>query len=166
MPVDRATLTADDFFPLKEWRVLALASYMLPDPYTGCDGVEQVAEDRYRVTTRAATRKGMMDVTLELRLMEPIEEMKMVFSPLLDRFYGGQDYRDRAVKISDSGRIRNELQTLCSEAISYLPNDHMMIDFDLVDESVLAHDKKELIRQVLTWYKSEHPLWFEWLELG
>ncbi len=166
MPVHRATLTADDFFPLKEWRVLALASYMLPDPYTGCDGVEQVAEDRYRVTTRAATRSGMMDVTLELRLMEPMDEMRMVFSPLLDRFYGGQDYRERAVKISDSGRIRNELQTLCSEAISYLPNDHMMIDFDLVDESVLAHDKKELIRQVLTWYKAEHPLWFEWLELG
>jgi hypothetical protein len=166
MPVDRATLTADDFFPLKEWTVLALASYMLPDPYTGCAGVEQVAEDSYRVTTRAATRKGMMDVTLELRLMEPVEEMRMVFSPLLDRFYGGQDYRERAVKISDSGRIRNELQTLCSEAISYLPNDHMMIDFDKVDESVLAPDKKELIRQVLTWYKAEHPLWFEWLEMG
>ena len=165
MPVQRATLTADDFFPLKEWRVLALASYMLPDPYTGCDGVEQVAEDRYRVTTRAATRRGMMDVTLELRLMEPMDQMQMVFSPLLDRFYSGQDYRERAVKISDSGRIRNELQTLCSEAISYLPNDHMMIDFDLVDESVLAHDKKELIRQVLTWYKAEHPLWFEWLEI-
>ena len=32
----QATLTADDFFPNKEWRVLALASYMLPDPYTGC----------------------------------------------------------------------------------------------------------------------------------
>ena len=166
MPVQRATITADDFFPHKEWRVLALASYMLPDPYTGCDGVEKVAEDRYRVTTRAATRRGMMEVTLELRLMEPVEEMRMVFSPLLDRFYGGQDYHDRAVKISDSGRIRNELQTLCSEAISYLPNDHMMIDFDLVDASVLAPDKKELIRQVLTWYKAEHPLWFEWLELG
>ncbi|MDX2435488.1 MAG: hypothetical protein QNL88_00425 [Acidobacteriota bacterium] len=165
MPVHKATLTADDFFPLKEWRVLALASYMLPDPYTGCDGVEKVADDRYRVTTRAATRRGMMDVTLELRLMEPVDEMQMVFSPLLDRFYGGQDYRERAVKISDSGRIRNELQTLCSEAISYLPNDHMLIDFDLVDESVLPHDKKELIRKVLTWYKAEHPRWFEWLDM-
>ena len=108
----------------------------------------------------------MMDVTLELRLMEPVDEMRMVFSPLLDRFYGGQDYRERAVKISDSGRIRNELQTLCSEAISYLPNDHMMLDFDRVDESVLPLDKKELIRKVLKWYKAEHPLWFEWLEMG
>jgi hypothetical protein len=92
--------------------------------------------------------------------------MQMVFSPLLDRFYGGQDYRQRAVKISDSGRIRNELQTLCSEAISYLPNDHMLIDFDQVDESVLASDKKDLIQQVLRWYKAEHPLWFEWLEMA
>ncbi len=63
----------------------------------------------------------MVDVTVSLRLMEPMDEMQMVFSPLLDRFYAGQDYRSRAVKISDSGRIRNELQTLCSEAIEYLP---------------------------------------------
>jgi hypothetical protein len=165
MPVHRRTITADDFFPLKEWRVLALAGYMLPDPYTGCGGVEQVAEDVYRVTTRAATRRGMVDVSLDLRLMEPVDEMRMVFSPLLDRFYAGQDYRTRAVKISDSGRIRNELQTLCSEAIEYLPGDHMMVHFDQVDDAVLPQDKKELIRQVLRWYKREHPLWFEWLEL-
>ena len=57
--------------------------------------------------------------TLTLRLMEPIEEMRMVFSPLLDRFYAGQDYRTRPVKISDSGRIRNELQTLALEAIEF-----------------------------------------------
>jgi hypothetical protein len=166
MPVHRPTLTADDFFPLKEWRVLALAGYMLPDPYTGSRGVEKVDSERFRVTTRAATRKGMMDVTLVMRLMEPMDEMRMVFSPLLDRFYAGQDYRERPVKISDSGRIRNELQTLCSEAIEYLANDHMMVHFDQVDASVLPHDKKELIRQVLRWYKAEHPLWFEWLELG
>jgi len=41
----------------------------------------------------------------------------------------------------------------------------MMVDFDLVDESVLSHDKKELIQRVLRWYKAEHPLWFEWLEI-
>jgi hypothetical protein len=165
MPVDRRTLTADDFFPLKEWKVLALDGYLLPDPYSGAEGVEQVAEDRYRVTTRAATRLGMIDATLELQLMEPREEMRMVFSPLLDRFYSGQDYRDRAVKISDSGRIRNELQTLCSEAIEYLPDDHMLVRFDLIDESVLPRDKKELIREVLDWYKANHPIWFNWLEM-
>jgi hypothetical protein len=165
MPVDRRTITADDFFPLKEWRVLALDGYMLPDPYSGADGVEQVAEDRYRVTTRAATKLGVIDVTLELQLMEPFEQMRMVFSPLLDRFYSGQDYRDRAVKISDSGRIRNELQTLCSEAIEYLPNDRLLVRFDLIDDSVLPRDKRELIREVLDWYKANHPIWFTWLEI-
>jgi hypothetical protein len=165
MPVDRRTLTADDFFPLKEWKVLALDGYLLPDPYSGAEGVEQVAEDRYRVTTRAATRLGVIDATLELQLMEPPEEMRMVFSPLLDRFYSGQDYRERAVKISDSGRIRNELQTLCSEAIEYLPDDRMLVNFDLIDESVLPRDKKELIREVLDWYKANHPIWFSWLEM-
>jgi len=165
MPVDRRTITADDFFPLKEWRVLALAGYMLPDPYSGNEGVEQVADDRYRVTTRAATRLGVIDATLELRLMEPVEQMRMVFSPLLDRFYSGEDYRDRAVKVSDSGRIRNELQTLCSEAIEYMPDDRMLVRFDLIDDSVLPRDKTELIREVLEWYKANHPIWFNWLEM-
>jgi len=165
MPVDRRTISADDFFPLKEWRVLALDGYMLPDPYSGAAGVEQVAENRYRVTTRAATRQGVIDATVELELMEPFEEMRMVFSPLLDRFYSGQDYRDRAVKISDSGRIRNELQTLCSEAIEYLPDDRMLVRFDLIDDSVLPRDKRELIREVLDWYKANHPTWFSWLEM-
>jgi hypothetical protein len=165
MPVDRRTITADDFFPLKEWRVLALDGYMLPDPYSGAEGVEQVGDDRYRVTTRAATRLGIIDATLEFRLMEPIEEMRMVFSPLLDRFYSGQDYRRRAVKISDSGRIRNELQTLCSEAIEFLPDDRMLVRFDQIDESVLPSDKRDLIREVLVWYKANHPTWFDWLEM-
>ena len=129
---------------------------------------EEVVEgDRrnIKVTTRAATRLGMIDVTLHLRLMEPVDEMQMVFSPLLDRFYSGQDYRDRAVKISDSGRIRNELQTLCSEAIEYLPDDRMLVDFNLIDDAVLAPDKRELIREVLVWYKKNHPNWFKWLEM-
>jgi len=165
MPVDRRTLTADDFFPLKEWRVLALAGYMLPDPYSGANGVEQVAEDRFRVTTRAATRLGVIDATVELQLMEELEQMRMVFSPLLDRFYSGQDYRERAVKISDSGRIRNELQTLCSEAIEYLPDDRMLVRFDQIDDSVMPSDKRELIREVLDWYKANHPIWFNWLEM-
>jgi hypothetical protein len=165
MPVDRRTITADDFFPLKEWRVLALAGYLLPDPYSGAQGVEHLADDRYRVTTRAATRLGVIDATLDFRLMEPIEEMRMVFSPLLDRFYSGQDYRQRAVKISDSGRIRNELQTLCSEAIEYLPDDRMLVRFDQIDESVLPADKRDLIREVLVWYKVNHPTWFSWLEM-
>jgi len=87
----------------------------------------------------------------------------MVFSPLLDRFYAGQDYRQRAVKISDSGRIRNELQTLCADAIEYMPDDRMVVRFDLVDDSVLPADKKALIQEVLAWYQEQHPIWFQWL---
>ena len=128
-------------------------------------GVEQISDDVYKVTTRAATRAGMVDVTLSLRLMEPMDEMRMVFSPLLDRFYAGQDHRSRAVKISDSGRIRNELQTLCSEAIEYLPNDRMVVNFDQVDDAVLPPDKKSLIQEVLAWYQKHHPIWFQWLKL-
>ena len=40
-------------------------------------------------------------------------------TPLLTRFLAGEDFRSRPVRISDSGRIRNELQTLCSEALDY-----------------------------------------------
>jgi hypothetical protein len=165
MPLHRRAFTVDELFPRKDWRVLALAGYMLPDPYTGAPGVESLTEGSYRVTTRAATRLGMLEVTLALRLMEPFEQMRMVFSPLLDRFYAGQDFRTRAVKISDSGRIRNELQTLASEAIEYLPDDRMRVHFDQVDDAVLPPDKKELIQQVLRWYKANHQIWFRWLEL-
>jgi len=165
VPVGRRTLTADDLFPEKRWRVLALASFMLPDPYTGAPGVEEVGPDTYRVTTHAATRHGIVEVALTLRLMEQRSQMRMVFSPLLDRFYAGQNFRERPVKVSDSGRIRNELQTLASEAISYLPGDRMRVRFDTIDDAVLPPDKKTLIQEVLGWYKQHHPVWFRWLEL-
>ena len=163
MPLDRRNVTIDDFFPQKHWRVLAIASYMLSDPYTGASGVAEVEPGIYRVTSRAATEKGILEVVLTLRLVKPIEEMRHVFSPLLDRFYAGQDYKNRPVKISDSGRIRNELQTLASEAIHYGPDGRMSVAFDRIDDAVLAPDKRELIREVLRWYKQSHPIWFRWL---
>jgi len=163
MPAGVRTATADDFFPDKEWRVLSLSSAMLEDPYTGMPGVKELGDDVYQVTTLAATRDGMVEVKLSLRLMEPMDEMRMVFSPLLDRFYAGQDYRTRAVKISDSGRIRNELQTLCADAIEYLPNDQMVVHFGKVEDAVLPPDKKVLIQEVLAWYQEQHPIWFRWL---
>jgi hypothetical protein len=165
MPLKRRSIVVDDFFPEKEWRVLALAGYMLPDPYTGAPGVERLAEDVWQVTSRGATRKGIMEVTFTLRLMEPLDEMRMVFSPLLDRFYAGQDYRTRAVKISDSGRIRNELQTLALEAIEFSSDGRLRLHFDRIDDAVLSPDKKRLIQEVLAWYKENHPIWFRWLDL-
>ena len=143
--------------------MLSLNSAMLEDPYTGMPGVKELGDDVYQVTTLAATRAGMVEVKLSLRLMEPMDEMQMVFSPLLDRFYAGQDYRTRAVKISDSGRIRNELQTLCADAIEYLPNDQMVVHFGKVEDAVLPPDKKVLIQEVLAWYQEQHPIWFRWL---
>lgn len=166
MPVGKRTVTVDDFLPEKEWRVLALAGYMLPDPYTGSPGVEEMETGVYRVTSRAATRCGMLEVKLTLRLMEAMDEMKLVFSPLLDRFYAGTDYRTRPVKVSDSGRIRNELQTLASESLEYLPDDRIRVHFDRIDDAVMAPDKKALIRDVLNWYKTNHPAWFRWVEIG
>jgi hypothetical protein len=166
MPLRQRVIRADDLFPNKQWKVLALAGYMLPDPYTGANGVEEVRENVYRVTTHAATRMGILEVRLALRLMETNEQMRLVFSPLLDRFYNGQDYRQRPVKISDSGRIRNELQTLCSEALEPLPSDRIRVHFDQVDDAVLPPDKKRLIQEVLQWYKEKHPIWFHWLELS
>jgi hypothetical protein len=164
MPMHKRTILADDLFPNKDWSVLALAGYMLPDPYTGAEGVVETRENVYRVTTHAATRRGILEVKLSLRLMEPNEEMRLVFSPLLDRFYSGQDYTNRPVKISDSGRIRNELQTLCSEALEPLPGDRIKVHFEQIDDAVMPHDKKRLIQEVLTWYKEKHPIWFQWLE--
>lgn len=164
IPTGARTLRADDFFPNKEWEVLSLASSMLPDPYTGMHGVEEVREGEYRVTTRASTRRRMMDVTLTLRAMEPMDEMRMAFSPLLDRFYAGQDYTTRPVRVSDSGRIRNELQTLCAEAIEYLPDGKVMVHLNRLHDAVLPQDKKQLIREVLAWYRKNHPVWFGWQE--
>ncbi len=35
--------------------------------------------------------------------------------------------------------------------------------FESIDDAVLAQDKRELIREVLRWYKQTHPMWFQWL---
>jgi hypothetical protein len=166
MPLGKKTITADDFFQKKEWHVLSLMGSMLPDPYTGLPGVEQVQQGVYRVTTRASSERGILDVTLTLRLMESFDQTRLVFSPLLDRFYRGQDWKTRPVKVSDSGRIRNELQTLASEALEYFGDNGIRIHFDRIDDAVLSPDKKQLIREVLTWYREHHPIWFSWLEMA
>ncbi len=166
MPLDKPTVTVDDFFPRKRWRMLAISGYMLPDPYTGSSGVEEVMPQAYRVTTTAATRYGILEVTLQLRLLETMDQSRLVFSPLLDRFFAGEDFRQRPVKISDSGRIRNEIQTWCLEALEFFGDDGIRIHFDQIDDAVLPREKQDLIREVLTWYKENHPIWFQWLEIA
>ncbi|RMH17813.1 MAG: hypothetical protein D6696_14655 [Acidobacteria bacterium] len=166
IPCDRHALTVDDFFPRKKWRVLALAGRILADPYTGEPGVERVGDRTYRVVVRAATRHRLRSVALTLRLRESMEQSRLIFLPLLERFYAGQDYRTRPVKVSDSGRLRNELQTLCSDALDHVGSDGIRVHFERIDDAVMPPDKKALIRQVLTWYKENHPIWFRWLELA
>ncbi len=165
VPLDRRVLRADDLLPDKDWRVLASIGYMSDDPYTGAPGVEKIRDGVYRVTTRLATRKASSLITFTLRLMEPMEQARLVFSPLLVRFLSGVDYRTRAVKVSDSGRIRNELQTMFSQALSY-DNDSVRVHFDRIDERVIPSENQKIIRSALEWYKANHPVWFEWLHIS
>jgi hypothetical protein len=164
MPLGKPVLQADDFLPDKDWHVLASVGYIGDDPYTGAPGVTQVSDKIYRVTTRLATRKASSRITFTLRLMESFEETRQVFSPLLVRFLSGVDHSTRPVKVSDSGRIRNELQTMIPQALEH-EGDRIRVHFDKINEMVLPPDKQATIRSVLQWYKSHHPVWFEWLEL-
>jgi len=165
IPMRRHVLRADDMLPEKHWGVLASIGYMCDDPYTGAPGVTQISEGRYRVSTLLATRNASSLITFTFRLMEPLGETRHVFSPLLVRFLSGVDHTRRAVKISDSGRIRNELQTMLSQALDY-EGDVMRVHFDRVDEKVMPRDKQAAIREVLQWYKANHPVWFRWLEIA
>jgi hypothetical protein len=164
IPMRQRTLKASDFLPEKKWGVLASIGYLCDDPYTGTEGVEQIDELRYRVTTRLFTDNASSKITFTLRLKDSLEQSRLVFSPLLVRFLDGDDWTQRAVKISDSGRIRNELQTLISQALEY-DGDDIRVHFDRIDEKVLPKASQVTIRKVLEWYKVNHPVWFEWLHL-
>jgi hypothetical protein len=164
MPLGKPVLQADDFLPDKDWHVLASVGYVCEDPYTGAPGVTRVASDTYRVTTRLATRKASSRITFTLRLMESFETTRQVFSPLLVRFLSGVDHTTRPVKVSDSGRIRNELQTMIPQALEH-DGERIRVHFERINEMVLSREKQATIREVLRWYKAHHPVWFEWLDL-
>jgi hypothetical protein len=165
MPLGNRVLRAGDFLPEKAWSVLASIGYMCDDPYTGAPGVEQVGEGVFRVTTRLATQNASALITFTLRFQEPVEQAKLVFSPLLTRFLEGVDPATRAVKISDSGRIRNELQTMISQALAH-DGEKIVVHFDRIDEKVMPREKQLAIRKVLQSYKANHPVWFSWLEIA
>jgi hypothetical protein len=165
MPVGRPVLRAGDFLPEKNWRVLASSAYMCDDPYTGFPGVTRVEDGVYRVTTLLATRNARSRITFTLRFMEPLEQARLVFSPLLVRYLSGVDPASRPVKISDSGRIRNELQTMFSQALEH-EEDRIRIRFDKIDEKVMPKEKQAVVRRALEWYKAKQPVWFSWLEIA
>jgi hypothetical protein len=166
MPLGRRVLRAGDFLPAKDWSVLASTAYMCPDPYTGVPGVEKVGEGLYRVRSLLATRNASSRITFTFRLMEPLDHARLVFSPLLVRFLSGVDPRSRAVKISDSGRLRNELQTMYPQALEYGEDGKIRVHLERVDAKVLPPPKRDVIHRALEWYRAYHPVWFSWLEVG
>ena len=165
MPSFDRVIRSPDFFPEKNWKVVALSGYMNDDPYSGARGVEKIKKNLYRVTTRISTASADKLITFTLRMMEKHEEQKLVFNPLLSRFLYGEDFQNRPVKISDSGRIRNELQTLCSEALEYKANGKIRLYLDRILPEVISPDEQKILHEVLEWYKKHHPIWFSWLEI-
>jgi len=164
IPLNKGILHADDFLPGKKWDVMAVSGYMLPDPYSGAPGIKQLNDDTFQVTVRLSTAKGDKRTTFTLRLQETFEKSRLIFNPLLNRFLRGEDYRERQVTISDSGRIRNELQTLCSEALEHFGESGIRLHFDKIPDDVIPPPDQVKLRQVLRWYKENHPIWFQWLE--
>lgn len=165
IPVKKVSINADDFFPEKKWDVLAISGFMCPDPYSGNEGVEKVSNGIYKVTVRLAAPSGEKKIVFTLRMMETFDESRLVFSPLLNRFMAGEDHLNRPVKISDSGRIRNELQTLCSEALEFTGEENITLHFKKIASNVIPDDKRKMLYDILEWYVKEHPIWFSWLEL-
>jgi hypothetical protein len=165
IPLKPRTINAGDLIAAKKWQTLAVSGYMLPDPYSGAQGVKQIREDTWEVTVRVTSEFGDKAITFALRLIEPFQQSKLVFSPLLNRFFKGEDFRTRAVKISDSGRIRNELQTLCTEALEHF-GDKLVVRFDKISPTTISAVEQKMLKQILIWYKDNYPIWFEWLELS
>jgi hypothetical protein len=165
VPTGRPVLRPDDFVPEKNWRVLASTGYICDDPYTGTEGVTHVGDGVYRVNTRLVAHQASSRIAFTFRLMEPLDRARHVFSPLLVRFMSGVDHTTRPVKISDSGRIRNELQTMFSQALEH-DGETIRLHFDRLDENVVPREKQATIRKVLEWYRANHPVWFDWIEVS
>ena len=164
IPLGKRTISANDLIEKKSYEALATSGYMLADPYSGSPGVKKLSDDTYEVTVRLSTQKADKKIKFGLRLLEDFDGSKLVFSPLLNRFLKGEDYLNRAVKISDSGRIRNELQTLCMEALSY-EKQKVILDFERISKAMIPQEDQKLLFKILSWYKHNYPVWFEWLEL-
>jgi len=165
IPLDCRTIDAGDLIAEKRWQTLATSGYMLEDPYSGAKGVTQISDDTWEVTVRITSEYGDKHITFALRLEAPLDQSKLIFSPLLNRFFKGEDFRTRAVKISDSGRIRNELMTLCTEALEHF-GPKVVLRFDKISQATISLEEQAFLKEVLVWYKEHYPIWFDWLELS
>ena len=158
IPLGRRTLTIDDFLPLKDWRCLAISAAIEDDPYSTMRGIETLADGQYRVSVRLATNGGnvrIVRLTLSFELSP--QETRRAFLPLLDRFWEGEKFSDRAVKSSDVGRNLNELRTWSWNSVIDLPDGNVQVNLSRVDEAVIPREKREMIVEVLRRYKTEYP---------
>ena len=158
IPLGRRTLTIDDFLPLKQWRVLAISAAIEDDPYSTMRGIQTSGDGSYRVCVRLATNGGnvrIVRLTLSFELSP--QETRRAFLPLLDRFWEGEKFEERAVKSSDVGRILNELRTWSWNCVIDQPDGSVLVNLARVDEAVIPREKKELIVDVLRRYKAEYP---------
>ena len=120
---DKAVITADDFFPEKRWDVMALVRlHAATIPTRGRPACEELDAGHLPGRRCGWPRpRGDKHVTFTLRLMEERRECAGWSSTRCSTASStARTTSSRPVKISDSGRIRNELQTLCSEALEYL----------------------------------------------
>jgi hypothetical protein len=53
---------------------------------------------------------------------------------------------------------------LCSEALDH-DGPHIQVNFDRIPAEVISEERQRRLRDILTWYKSQHPVWFAWLDL-
>lgn len=107
---------------------------MQPDPYSGTKGVKQISEDAWEVTVRVTSEFGDKAITFALRLEEPLQHSKLVFSPLLNQFFKGEDFRTRAVKISP-GTISAVEQEMLKQILAWYKENYP-ICFDWLELSV------------------------------
>ncbi len=54
---------------------------------------------------------------------------------------------------------------MMSTALEY-DGDRIRVHFDRIHDKVMAPKHKGIIRDVLQWYRDEHPAWFGWLDLA
>jgi len=158
IPLGRRTLTIADFLPLKQWRCLALSAAIEDDPYSTMRGIERLDDHTFRVCVRMATNGGQVRIVrLTLGFELPPQEIRKAFLPLLDRFWEGEKFEDRAVKSSDLGRILNELRTWSWNSVIDQADGNVLVNLSRVDEAVIPRAKKEMIIDTLRRYKNEYP---------
>ena len=94
IPLKPRTINAGDLIAAKKWQTLAVSGYMLPDPYSGAQGVKQISEDTWEVTVRVTSEFGDKAITFALRLLEPLQQSKLIFSTVAQPVFQGRGFQN------------------------------------------------------------------------